>query len=140
MMQKKIIRTFLFLNFWTLVLDVITLVILSIILLTSLPLYIKLPLGLLFLYTLLKALELHIKIDDKYRARTILLAKNRAIFREDTFEKYMAAPCGRMLVKEVLLSLNKYYLYKTINKKYYKGFFADSKHTDIVIIPNPKKN
>ena len=52
----------------------------------------------------------------KKRKVTVLTARNRRIFQPTTFEEYMQAPCGRLVVKVVLSKLDKSYEYKNLLK------------------------
>jgi len=53
---------------------------------------------------------------DKKAKRNILLSRNRKEFRPDTFEVYMQAPCGRLIVRSVLKELGKSNEYKNLLK------------------------
>jgi len=52
----------------------------------------------------------------KKREIDLLVKRNQNEFRPDTFEVYMQAPCGRLVVHEVLRDLNKQKEYKTLLK------------------------
>lgn len=131
----KILRTFIFINLWGILLDLLAASIFLLTIILKLPIYINIPLYIISAFILIKGIELHLRYREKYRARLILLARNKIAFKEYTFEKYMVAPCGRMLVKEVLLTLNMYNEYKNIRNRYYKGFFSSSEKESLVIIP-----
>ena len=53
---------------------------------------------------------------DKNRKIDILVKKNKHIFRHDTFEIFMQAPCGRLIVHQALKDLNKQNEYKILLK------------------------
>jgi len=61
--------------------------------------------------------------EDKKRKREILLNRNRDVFRPDTFDVFMQAPCGRLLVRSVLSELGKSGEYKDLLKRK-KPFFV----------------
>jgi len=136
----KKIKTFIYLNYWAFILDFIGILLSSILFLFPVALLIKIPITIFILFILFKAIELHRTVGQKYRARVVLLAKNRKGIREDTFEQYMRAPCGRMLVRDVLSTLGYQSEYKELKRKFYQGFFAGNQEDDLVIIPNPNKN
>jgi hypothetical protein len=54
--------------------------------------------------------------DAKKREIYLLINRNKTEFRPDTFEIYMQAPCGRLVVREALRRLNKKSEYKTLLK------------------------
>ena len=54
--------------------------------------------------------------DSKKREMTILIKRNQVEFRPETFEMFMQAPCGRLVVRQVLRDLNKREEYKNILK------------------------
>jgi len=54
--------------------------------------------------------------DTKKREIDLLVKKNKNEFRPDTFEIYMQAPCGRLVVHEALKELNMRGEYKTLLK------------------------
>jgi len=54
--------------------------------------------------------------EDKKKKRQVLLGKNRDVFRPDTFEVFMQAPCGRLIVQSVLSELCKSGEYKNLLK------------------------
>ena len=54
--------------------------------------------------------------DSKKREINILTKRNLAEFRPDTFEMFMQAPCGRLVVHQVLRDLHKKEEYKTLLK------------------------
>lgn len=102
------------------------------------PVIIRTLLALVSLIILAKAIELHVSVKRKHRARTILIEKNRILFKEESFEQFMGAPCGRMLVRDVLDVLGRQAEYQLLEKRYYKGFFAGTK-SELVIIPYKEK-
>jgi len=54
--------------------------------------------------------------DSKKREIDLLVKRNKNGFRPDTFELYMQAPCGRLVVREALRDLNMRGEYKTLLK------------------------
>jgi hypothetical protein len=54
--------------------------------------------------------------EDKIKKMDILLKRNKNEFRPDTFEVYMQAPCGRLMVHQVLRDLHKQGEYKSLLK------------------------
>jgi hypothetical protein len=54
--------------------------------------------------------------DMKKREIDLLVKRNKNEFRPDTFEIYMQAPCGRLVVQEALKELNMRGEYKTLLK------------------------
>jgi len=54
--------------------------------------------------------------DAKKREIDLLVKRNKNEFRPDTFEVYMQAPCGRLVVRETLKDLNMQGEYKTLLK------------------------
>jgi len=54
--------------------------------------------------------------DAKKREIDLLVNRNKNEFRPDTFEIYMQAPCGRLVVHEALKELNIQKEYKTLKK------------------------
>jgi len=54
--------------------------------------------------------------NAKKREIDLLVKRNKNEFRPDTFEIYMQAPCGRLVVREALRDLNMQREYKTLLK------------------------
>ncbi|MDR2922248.1 MAG: hypothetical protein LBU85_02755 [Treponema sp.] len=54
--------------------------------------------------------------ENKKREIDLLVKRNKNEFRPDTFEVYMQAPCGRLVVREALRELNKREKYKSLIK------------------------
>jgi len=54
--------------------------------------------------------------DAKKREIDLLVKRNKNEFRPDTFDIYMQAPCGRLVVHEALRDLNMQKEYKTLLK------------------------
>ena len=54
--------------------------------------------------------------DVKKREIDLLVKRNKNEFRPDTFEVFMQAPCGRLVVREALRELNTQGEYKTLLK------------------------
>jgi len=53
---------------------------------------------------------------SKKREIELLIKRNQDNFRPDTFEKFMQAPCGRLIARQVLRDLNKPDEYKSLLK------------------------
>ncbi|MDR1592785.1 MAG: hypothetical protein LBS16_07925 [Prevotellaceae bacterium] len=62
------------------------------------------------------ALRIFRSWSDKKRKYAVLMQKNSAEFRPDTFAEYVQAPCGQLLVKIVLTDLRKNHEYKNLLK------------------------
>jgi len=54
--------------------------------------------------------------EAKKREIDLLVKRNKNGFRPDTFEVYMQAPCGRLVVREALRDLHMQNEYKTLIK------------------------
>ena len=54
--------------------------------------------------------------DSKKREMDILIKRNEIEFRPDTFEIFMQAPCGKLIVRQVLRDLNRQGDYKSLLK------------------------
>jgi hypothetical protein len=54
--------------------------------------------------------------ESKKREIELLTTRNQNEFRPDTFTVFMQAPCGRLIVREVLRDLNKRDEYKSLLK------------------------
>ncbi|MDR0321624.1 MAG: hypothetical protein LBI28_08980 [Treponema sp.] len=54
--------------------------------------------------------------EDKKEKIDILIKRNQDEFRPDTFDVFMQAPCGRLIVHYVLRNLNKQEEYKSLLK------------------------
>jgi hypothetical protein len=54
--------------------------------------------------------------EDKKLKIEILKKKNQDTFRPDTFDVFMQAPCGRLIVHQVLADLHKQGEYKSLLK------------------------
>jgi len=72
--------------------------------------------GIAALYFFGQAINLFSTWQDKLIKREILIGKNKNEFRPDTFEIFMQAPCGRLLVRSVLSELGKSHEYKNLLK------------------------
>jgi len=55
-------------------------------------------------------------IESKLKEMDILTKRNQAEFRPDTFGIFMQAPCGRLVVRQVLRDLNKQKEYRNLLK------------------------
>ena len=60
------------------------------------------------------AIKLFSTWSDKKRSINILIKKNRGRFRPESFEEYMQAPCGKLVVRQVLKALNRQEDYKML--------------------------
>lgn len=63
--------------------------------------------GIIAIYLFTVAGKLFATWDEKKRKIEILVSKNRAEFRPETFRVFIDAPCGRLLVRSVLSELGK---------------------------------
>ena len=72
--------------------------------------------GIIALYLFITGCRLFSTWDDKKAKIVILLGKNKDEFRPDTFEVFMQAPCGRLVVKTVLADLGKSHEYRNLLK------------------------
>lgn len=79
--------------------------------------------------------------DDKKRKYTVLVERNRAALRPDTFNEYLDAPCGRLLVKVVLSDLGQSDRYRAMRKAR-PGFWTCKKENfrrqNVRVYINPK--
>jgi len=64
--------------------------------------------------------------ESKKKEIEILVKRNRLEFRPDTFEVFMRAPCGRLVVRSALTELGKSNEYKNLLKMK-KPFFTEIK-------------
>lgn len=132
-------RTLWALHAWALLLDGTALILGGLLFSLSLPLWGKGFLALPLLFVLGKAVTLHGTVPRKYRAWQVLYNKNKKGIREESFQSFMGAPCGRSLVKDLCRELNQPALYAQLKKKYYRGFFAKDEES-LVIIPYEEWN
>lgn len=86
-------------------------------------LFLQIPAGIICLYY---SVKLFATWNDKKRKYAVLMAKNQHEFREETFEVFMQAPCGRLLVKTVLKDLKMPQKYREL-LKYKKSFWESVK-------------
>jgi len=82
--------------------------------------------GIIALFLLVTGCNLFATWDDKKKKIAILLGKNKDEFRPDTFEVFMQAPCGRLVVREVLADLGKSHEYRNL-LKFKKPFLVSLK-------------
>jgi hypothetical protein len=54
--------------------------------------------------------------EYKLKIVKLLIKRNQAEFRPDTFEIFMQAPCGRLIVRQTLRDLHKPWKYKSLKK------------------------
>ena len=125
------------LNVWALVLDLLAIV-LSVFCfwaaLASWPFWLMLPLMLVGLFFLCSGLRLHAQTSSKLRSYRLLLARNRRERRPESFEPYMRAPCGRMIVRCVLSTLRQPAYFRHLQERYGRAFFKPLA-TKLVIVP-----
>lgn len=79
--------------------------------------------------------------EDKKRKYVVLMERNRLEFRPDTFDVYMQAPCGRLLVKLVLKDLGipeKYDELKKLKVAFWSCKKENFRHQTVSIRFNPK--
>jgi len=81
---------------------------------------------LIAIYLLTMSGNLFSAYKNKIKEIEILIKRNRVEFRPDTFEVFMQAPCGRLLVRSVLSDLGKGEEYKNL-KKLKKPFLTEIK-------------
>ena len=81
-------------------------------------LLVQIPAGLCCMHF---SIKLFATWKDKKRKYAVLMAKNQQEFREETFEIFMQAPCGRLLVRTVLYDLGVPQKYRDL-VKFKKGF------------------
>lgn len=75
--------------------------------------------------------------SGKKRSYAILIERNNARFRPDTFTEYMQAPCGRLLVKIVLHDLGMPNMYKQLKAQHKFCLQINCKTTKIRVYVNP---
>ena len=110
------IRTFIRLNFWAFLLDVISIIIVISFLLNHNTVF-KGILFFIFVIVIYNGIRLHFLYTYRKKSLEILILKNREKIREDSFNEFMKSPCGRMIVVEALLALEKKDLYPILLKK-----------------------
>jgi hypothetical protein len=84
--------------------------------------------GIIALYLISTGFKLFSTWDDKKAKIAILLGKNKDEFRPDSFEVFVQAPCGRLVVKTVLAELGKPHEYRNL-LKLKKPFFEAIKES-----------
>ena len=111
-------RRFFRLNAWALVLDFSALVLLPFVLVgrAFFPFFVAGIIVCLFLA--FNGIRLHAHYTSRVKVLDILIKKNKAEFRQDTFREFMYAPCGRMLVREALDTLGYSYQYRDFARQY----------------------
>jgi hypothetical protein len=70
--------------------------------------------GITAIYFFTVAKKLFSTWGEKKKKIEILKNRNRDVFRPDTFEVYMQAPCGRLVVRAVLADMEKSNEYKNL--------------------------
>jgi hypothetical protein len=68
------------------------------------------------IFVLSTSIKLFSTWKDKLREIDLLVNRNKNEFRPDTFEIYMQAPCGRLVVRQALKKLNKQDEFKELLK------------------------
>jgi len=64
------------------------------------------------------AVRLHGLSEHKHRSLALLIMRNRLRYRPETFELYMRAPCGRVLVRHALQEIGRTKEYATLRRLY----------------------
>jgi len=112
------IRRFFRINTWALFLDILAICGISFLLTGMHNLFIFFPVLLAVLCLAFNGIRLHSHYPERLKVLEILLRKNKAELREDTFREFMYAPCGRMLVLEALDTLGYKNRYSEIARRY----------------------
>lgn len=99
------------------------------------------PFAILGFIPLKEGLRIHSTTPAKLKSFAVLLGKNRRELRPESFRIFLKAPCGRIIVREVLGELGKKQEYSQIKKQIGAPFcsFEDAK-MDVVIIPGEKNH
>ena len=113
--NKKNIVRFLYINLYSIILACAGILVLAIplhqISLWFLGAQIIIALGLIS-----TAIKLFSAWDHKKREIALLVGRNNHEFRPETFEKFMQAPCGRLVVRQALADLGMQKEYKSLLK------------------------
>lgn len=104
---------FLFLNIYSFLL-LFCGIILIILPLWEINLLILIPQILLFIFFIKNSVRIFSAYKSKLKELKILCERNKKSFRKDTFEIFMKAPCGRLLVRCALKDLNQKEKYKDL--------------------------
>jgi hypothetical protein len=113
--KKNNVSRFLYLNIYSFLIvcaGILTLI-LPLYLITKWTLVVQ---GIVAIKLFLIAGKLFSTWDVKKREIDLLVKRNKNEFRPDTFEVFMQAPCGRLVVREALRELNTQGEYKTLLK------------------------
>lgn len=83
--------------------------------------------------------------DGKKRKYTLLMERNAQEWRPDTFNEFMMAPCGRLLVKTVLADMGQLHRYRELRKQHgsfwkMKGAYRRQKVRYVIPQPNDTAN
>lgn len=79
--------------------------------------------------------------EDKKRKYNVLMERNKEEFRADTFSEFMAAPCGRLLVKIVLHDLgipDRYKPMRKANRHFWACKKENFRRQNVRVYVNPK--
>lgn len=83
---------------------------------------------------LVKSIDLHIGFRKRLHLWNKLVIKNKTTLIPESFEEFYQAPCGRALIKDVLIELGKQDSYEEMKMKYCRGFFADTPNSGLIIV------
>lgn len=81
------------------------------------------------IYILTISINLAFTYRSKIRSISILIEKNKLDFKQNSFQEYMKAPCGRQVVKISLNKINKAYFYDLLKKEFPIEIFNYKKTT-----------
>ena len=126
----KRIYTWIYLNTWTLVLDMIVISLVLLMILAPSPfrgMLFYIPCCLLLAILLRQALILHGTSREKYRAFHELNEINRASFNPQSYAPYMNAPCTRRIVTLSLRELGMSSSYGMLKERYRKRFYTPAR-------------
>jgi hypothetical protein len=93
--------------------------------------------GLLTLLFLPNAQRIHAQSQRKYRAILLLTVRNAKRWSPAGFEKYLASPCGRVVVRTVLRNIGRSSEYRNLKKAYPQRFCAPPQTSYSVTIHRP---
>jgi len=74
------------------------------------------PVLFILLFIFKQTINIQLRLNQKYRSYLILKSRNLKTFKFTTFEKYMNAPCTRLVVLLVLFEINKLRDYQLLKK------------------------
>lgn len=127
------------LNKWPILLDILALSLgVAILCSTRIQiLFISIPIGLASVVILIMSVKVHAGTRHKLRAWRQLVARNRRSFKAESFAVYMGAPCGRDLIRAVLLEIGETNRYGDLKETFYTGFWGKYDSPSLIIIPYP---